>query len=436
MRLTHLILLCIIGPSPFASYAGTLVGDWYQEGLEDTANAKRRAYSQPISPSTETTQVTLGIKSPGLVDSVDFYLIISGKTTALNCLYAVKEIAIDSKHFPVKSTTHSSDISQVLTRTDDDQQNLWREFRKGQNLSLKIHQTCSDQNEQTSEESTYDFSLKGSSAAYKFVTRDEVAQTRIQENMKVEEPARTTASKSFEEDLEDDSGDSTYFALLIAFIVVVLIIIHSKRQAKPLHTNSTLKPGDKGLAPLKREHIRARSDAGKVSQGFHINREPERAPVHGYDQEISNFPEFRVEHVIDGDTVIVSTHKKKHKIRLDSIDCPEDGQEWGNNATAGLIKLIGGKRVYVEEHTTDHYDRMVATLYVYDEKDSEWVNVNEKMVMRGHAWVMRKYYNHLPEYRQIKLNRLERWARSKKVGLWRLPNPVPPWNWRRGNSYN
>ena len=138
--------------------------------------------------------------------------------------------------------------------------------------------------------------------------------------------------------------------------------------------------------------------------------------------------------MIDGDTVIVSNRKNKLTIRLDSIDCPEDGQVWGDNATAGLIKLIGGKHVHVEIHTTDHYGRMVATLYVLDKNGSEWINVNEKMVVKGHAWVMRKYYKHLPEHRQIKLNRLERWARSKKVGLWRLPNPVPPWNWRRGNT--
>jgi endonuclease YncB( thermonuclease family) len=62
----------------------------------------------------------------------------------------------------------------------------------------------------------------------------------------------------------------------------------------------------------------------------------------------------------------------------------------------------------------------------------EWVNVNERMVTLGHAWVMRKFYDHLPDDRQRNLNRLEAWARSKKVGLWRTPSPVPPWRWRGG----
>ena len=36
----------------------------------------------------------------------------------------------------------------------------------------------------------------------------------------------------------------------------------------------------------------------------------------------------------------------------------------------------------------------------------------------------------VPKDRQEKINRLERWARSKMVGLWQTPNPIPPWKWR------
>ena len=118
------------------------------------------------------------------------------------------------------------------------------------------------------------------------------------------------------------------------------------------------------------------------------------------------------------------------RIRLDSIDCPEDGQQWGDIAKFGLIKLIGGREVRLEEHGLDRYDRTLATIYVRHGNDSEWFNVNERMVTLGHAWVMRRYYDHLAKDRQDQLNRLERWARSKKVGLWKTPNPIPPWKWR------
>ena len=108
-----------------------------------------------------------------------------------------------------------------------------------------------------------------------------------------------------------------------------------------------------------------------------------------------------------------------------------DGQEWGKIATAGLTKIIGGKKVHLETHDTDAYAPTVATLYVQHDSSIEWMNVNERMVTLGHAWVMRRFYKHLPKQRQDKLNQLERWAKSKKVGLWKSPDPTPPWNWRR-----
>ena len=140
--------------------------------------------------------------------------------------------------------------------------------------------------------------------------------------------------------------------------------------------------------------------------------------------------ERNVEYVIDGDTVVVSDLTCKFKIRLDAIDCPEDGQHWGDVATYGLIKLIGGCSIYIENHGTDAYDRTLATIYIRQNNGADLMNVNERMVTLGHAWVMRRYYGHLPVERRNQLNRLERWAKSKKIGLWQTSNPIPPWQWR------
>lgn len=147
---------------------------------------------------------------------------------------------------------------------------------------------------------------------------------------------------------------------------------------------------------------------------------------------MESFPEAKVAHVVDGDTVIVANGWSRVMVRLDSIDCPEDGQPWGDTAAYGLIKLIGGRKVKLEEHGLDFHGRTLATIYVRHANGEEWVNVNERMVVLGHAWVMYKFYDHLPKDRQDKLNRLESWARSKKVGLWRTQCPIPPWLWRNG----
>ena len=145
---------------------------------------------------------------------------------------------------------------------------------------------------------------------------------------------------------------------------------------------------------------------------------------------IPDLPKAEVKWVIDGDTVVVSIKGQKEKVRLDSIDCPEGDQEWGSAAKYGLVKLIGGRSIQLEQYGMDIYGRIIATIYVWNDANNEWSNVNERMVTLGHAWVMRLYYNHLSKDRQNKLNQLERWARSRKVGLWRSQNPIPPWNWR------
>lgn len=136
--------------------------------------------------------------------------------------------------------------------------------------------------------------------------------------------------------------------------------------------------------------------------------------------------------VIDGDTVDVRIRGRRVRVRLDSIDCPEDGQPWGDTAKAGLIKMIGGKSVLLEIHGVDGYGRTIATVFAKHGQEHKWINVNERMVTLGHAWVMRRFYAHLSPERQRQLNRLEAWSRSKNVGLWGTPNPIPPWQWRRG----
>jgi endonuclease YncB( thermonuclease family) len=148
----------------------------------------------------------------------------------------------------------------------------------------------------------------------------------------------------------------------------------------------------------------------------------------------SSLQEAKVHHVIDGDTVIVYKSWREIRIRLASasIDCPEEDQDWGDIAKYGLIKLIGGRRILFEEHCQDQYGRIVATIYVQHGDEAQWMNVNARMVTLGHAWVRRDFDGNLPKERQDELYRLQRWARTKKVGLWNSADPVPPWKWRGG----
>ncbi|MBL7716349.1 MAG: thermonuclease family protein [Bdellovibrionales bacterium] len=136
----------------------------------------------------------------------------------------------------------------------------------------------------------------------------------------------------------------------------------------------------------------------------------------------------RVQYISDGDTFLVNRGGEEIWIRLANVDCPEGDQPWGDIALAGLIKLIGGKDVLLEVHDLDIYKRTVAT--VYTENSGDFINVCERMVMLGHAWVERRFYHQVPERRQAQLDRLESWAKQKRVGLWNCENPIAPWVWR------
>lgn len=83
---------------------------------------------------------------------------------------------------------------------------------------------------------------------------------------------------------------------------------------------------------------------------------------------------------MDGDTVVVARQGKETIVRLDSIDCPEGTQPWGDIATYGLIKMIGGKEIYLKEHGIDIHQRILATIYVQSQSNEGWLNVNERMV--------------------------------------------------------
>jgi micrococcal nuclease len=430
MRLFSLILLSLVGLSPIAGNAGTLVGNWLQDDPDDASLNERRAISQPITQSTEATRVTLGIKSPGTTDLVDFFLIFSNKTAGSSCQYTVAEVIIDSKSFPVSSATHSSNISGLRNRTTDEQKQIWKAFRKGQKLSLRIRQVCNVENVASSEINSFAFSLKGSSAAYRFVAGLEAIDTQDQQKVAIKEPADDPAPEDDEIVVEDETSQSILFPLLGALLIVVLLVKLFKSRANQDSIDSTFDPVSERLDPDIGDHSHIQETNEASANDFQITPATNGASSFDSTQIIANLPQYKVDHVIDGDTVIVSSPGNELKIRLDSIDCPEDGQEWGEIATAGLIKLIGGKHVHLEEHKIDRYERTVATLYVRHDNDPEWLNVNERMITLGHAWVMRRFYEHLPKHRQDKLNRLERWAKSKRVGLWKADNPIPPWEWR------
>lgn len=130
--------------------------------------------------------------------------------------------------------------------------------------------------------------------------------------------------------------------------------------------------------------------------------------------------EGRVVGVSDGDTVTLLVGRQNLRIRLAEIDTPERGQPWGQKAKQALYSKVSQKTIKVDVQDKDRYDRLVGKLWLGSR------DVNREMVSEGHAWVYRRYMN------DRSLLKNERSAKEQQLGLWSMPNPIEPWEWRKG----
>lgn len=127
--------------------------------------------------------------------------------------------------------------------------------------------------------------------------------------------------------------------------------------------------------------------------------------------------------VSDGDTIIALDRSNNQiKVRLEGIDCPEKGQDFGERAKQATVQLCFGKEVTIQKTGLDQYGRMLAYVFVDD------LCVNKQLISLGMAWHFKKYNM------DQELARLELKAREKKIGLWSQPNPIAPWDWRHNTN--
>jgi len=125
--------------------------------------------------------------------------------------------------------------------------------------------------------------------------------------------------------------------------------------------------------------------------------------------------------VADGDTAtLLTSNNNQIRIRLNCIDAPEKSQDFGQRSKKSLINLIAGEYVKVKKHDVDRYGRTIGTIYL------NGADINLTQVKKGLAWVYDKYCSDRKYYNA------EKQAKEDKIGLWSQPNPIEPWNYRRG----
>jgi len=153
-------------------------------------------------------------------------------------------------------------------------------------------------------------------------------------------------------------------------------------------------------------------------------------------QELPPSSQGKVIKVTDGDSItILSARNEKVRVRLTGIDAPESDQPFGEESKNSLASMLSDKEVKIETNKTDRYGRVLGKVWVQPSDCvtcGKTLNVNHAQILSGMAWWYRQYANDQSAEDQGRYESAEDEARKRKWGLWSEPNPVAPWDWRRG----
>lgn len=127
--------------------------------------------------------------------------------------------------------------------------------------------------------------------------------------------------------------------------------------------------------------------------------------------------------ITDGDTLTILVDREPVKVRLAEIDSPERKQPYYTRSQQSLAAICHRKSAQVTWDTRDRYKRIIGQVRCAG------IDANAHQVSSGMAWVFDRYST--PE---SPLYKLQDQARKGRKGLWADANPVPPWDWRRGQK--
>lgn len=135
-----------------------------------------------------------------------------------------------------------------------------------------------------------------------------------------------------------------------------------------------------------------------------------------------------VKYVLDGDSFLAEIDSKPVNVRLWGIDAPEKQQPYARFSKNSLKRLIGQQLVRLQPVEYDRYGRMVAMVF-----SDKGVNINQKQIENGAAWVHR-YYCHQTICEVWKT--LELQAQQNGLGLFQEKNPTRPWVWKKTTAHD
>ena len=194
------------------------------------------------------------------------------------------------------------------------------------------------------------------------------------------------------------------------FIIITLFIIFNLSNPSTLEVEPKTTPGAKtdiienSIENISNENTKIYNTEISTEQ---INSE-------------TNFISYKVDRVIDGDTIKVFINSQSETIRLIGINTPETIHPekavecFGLEASLKLKELLEGKNVYLEEDKTqndrDKYNRLLRYVYRNDN-----LFINQWMIENGFGF---EYTYEIPYIYQNEFRLAEKKAKIAKLGLW------------------
>lgn len=130
---------------------------------------------------------------------------------------------------------------------------------------------------------------------------------------------------------------------------------------------------------------------------------------------------------------VISPDRGRIQVRLLGVDPPEpsrksaagvavEGQPFGQQAADYVRELLLEKQVQLDTYGKDRAGRLLSVVWLGE------ININLTLVKEGFAWVVPSLtFTNV----RAELEVAERQARVGKYGLWALPDPEPPWEYRQ-----
>ncbi|WP_346983243.1 thermonuclease family protein [Chryseobacterium sp. POE27] len=132
----------------------------------------------------------------------------------------------------------------------------------------------------------------------------------------------------------------------------------------------------------------------------------------------------KVVKIKDGDTVVVLLEDKTQQtLRLAEVDCPENGQAFGNNAKQFTSDQVFGKNIIFYRVGKDRYGRSVAGVFYDGDR-----YLSREIVKAGFGWW---YYK---ASKNTELQKFQDEAKVKKLGLWSDKDAISPWEFRKNKK--